>query len=441
MSGSKPGDRLAMIGGRVKMPQVILGLGSNLADRGERLAMGRRELDTILSSMRASRLYESAAVLTPGAPPEWNLPYLNQAVIGETTLAPGELLERVKAIEARHGRQARGLWAPREIDIDILAYGEQVVSLPDLTVPHVLLAERDFALLPLADLAPDWRFPAGPHAGETAARIAQAQGYAPGLRLRPVNGTRLAGILNLTPDSFSDGGLHTDTKSALSAIEKMQADGADLIDVGAESTRPGANSLSPEAEWERLKPVLSALRGEIAFSIDTRHAATAMRSLEMGASWINDVGGFQEAAMIRVAAESDCRLVVVHSLSIPADRSIVLPAECDPVTEVLVFGRQRLQALQSAGIGLERIIFDPGIGFGKTSGQSLALLRGVERLRELRVPLLIGHSRKSFLGDGNRDEATLCVSQQLAADGIEWLRVHDVARHRRMLNLTEALIS
>lgn len=246
--------------------------------------------------------------------------------------------------------------------------------------------------------------------------------------------TKIIGIVNVTPDSFSDGGAHFAADAAVQTVRQLIADGAEIVDIGAESTRPGATALSAEEEWRRLAPVLSGL--SVLFSVDTRHAATARKVLDVGAQWINDVSGFGDPAMIEVVADADCRLVVMHSLSIPADKAIVLPESADVMQELLSFAQTRIERLQAAGIARERIIFDPGLGFGKTAQQSMLIVREVAALKTLGVPLLIGHSRKSFLGADSveaRDEATLAVSRYLVEQRVEYLRVHNVALHRRML--------
>jgi dihydropteroate synthase len=251
--------------------------------------------------------------------------------------------------------------------------------------------------------------------------------------------TKLVGIVNLTPDSFSDGGNCADVAAMIVLAGAMAAAGAEVIDVGAESTRPGAVPLDPEEEWQRLLPfmeqVLPGLKGRCRISIDTRHAETARRALERGADWINDVGGFADAAMVEAVAPSGCALVVMHSLSIPADPKVTLPDDADPVAALLAFGYERVAALEAAGINRSRLIFDPGIGFGKTAAQSLEILRRAAELRVLGVPLLVGHSRKSFLkafADGPppmRDAATLAFSAYLMDRGVGYLRVHDVSGH------------
>lgn len=243
--------------------------------------------------------------------------------------------------------------------------------------------------------------------------------------------TQLAAILNVTPDSFSDGGRYLDADKALAAVHRMAGEGADIIDIGAESTRPGATPLAHEEEWQRLEKLLPQLGG-VCWGLDTRHAETAHKALALNPYWINDVSGFTDDAMIEAVRDHGCRLVVMHSLSVPADRNKVLPENADVIEEILNWVHTRLGYLESLGIAKERIIFDPGIGFGKTAQQSREIIRRIDAFKALGLPLFIGHSRKSFL-EGNRDEATLAVSRQLIAKHIDYLRIHDVAAHRALL--------
>jgi len=247
--------------------------------------------------------------------------------------------------------------------------------------------------------------------------------------------TKLVAIVNVTPDSFSDGGKYFRPEEAVKVIEQHIADGADIIDIGAESTRPGAIPLTSDEEWQRLEPVFKILPMGT-FSLDTRHAETARKALDYGIDWINDVSGFSDMVMLDTVKNSDCKLVVMHSLSIPADKNIVMPESVDVVQEIMEFAKKRIGEMASAGIARDRIIFDPGIGFGKTARQSWAIIDSTEHFSILGVPLLIGHSRKSFLSDRpgeSRDEQTLAVSQTLVKRGVAYLRVHDVAAHKRML--------
>ena len=258
--------------------------------------------------------------------------------------------------------------------------------------------------------------------------------------------TKIVGILNLTPDSFSDGG-EVAEGSALTHIGQLLEDGADIIDIGAESTRPGAVALSPEAEWQRLEKTLRAARKEfpdVVLSLDTRHAATASKALALGVDWINDVSG-GSPDVLAVVVGSACRYVLMHSLTIPADLKMVLPENADPVAAVLEWAALRTADCQQAGIKKERLILDPGIGFGKSARQSWELVRRVAELKESGFNWLIGHSRKSFLSAvgkrdaKDRDLETHLLSVQLALAGADYLRVHDVAGTRRALAVASML--
>lgn len=254
----------------------------------------------------------------------------------------------------------------------------------------------------------------------------------------------LMAVLNLTPDSFSDGGAFVQVDAALAQFEQLIADGADIIDIGAESTRPDATPLTHEQEWARLQPVLAKIiqhpsRQKIKISIDTRHAQTAANALAMGVDIINDVGGLRDAPMSAALATSACDIVVMHSLSIPANKAIFWPPETDAVEAILQWKREVIILAESAGIAPERLIFDPGIGFGKTAEQSLALVLQAGQIMRQGGRWLYGHSRKSFLTlfsavpAAERDALTLAFSAQLAATGVGYLRIHDVVKHRAML--------
>lgn len=254
--------------------------------------------------------------------------------------------------------------------------------------------------------------------------------------------TRLVGIVNLTPDSFSDGGQYDAPESAFAHMEALVEQGADVLDIGAESTRPGAKVLTLKEEWQRLKPVLAEAKKRFphaTLSLDTRNAETAAKALDYGVDWINDVAGGKDAAMLKVIAASTCQYVVMHSLTVPADPKKTLPEGVDATVTVHSWAEQRMQELYDAGIHEDRIVLDPGIGFGKTAEQSWNLLRGVPALMDLDVDWLIGHSRKSFfklLGEQNaaeRDMETHMVTAWLAQCGVPYIRVHDIAGAKRAL--------
>ena len=253
----------------------------------------------------------------------------------------------------------------------------------------------------------------------------------------------LVGIVNLTPDSFSGDG--RSGSSALAHAQVQVLAGADILDIGAESTRPGATALSANEEWERLGPFLDSLIGhtwrqEVRLSIDTRHADTARWALGMGVDIINDVSGLGDHAMREVLSEHDCDCVVMHTLGLPANPAVVWGENVDAVAEILAWKELILQRAKSAGIMAERLIFDPGIGFGKTPAQSLALVLAARTLVDSGGRWLFGHSRKSFMtlftqvAAPERDGLTLAFSAMLAQARVPYLRVHHVAAHRALFS-------
>jgi dihydropteroate synthase len=260
--------------------------------------------------------------------------------------------------------------------------------------------------------------------------------------------TKLVGILNVTPDSFSDGGIYLEPVQAAWRIAALRDDGADIIDIGAESTRPGAEPLDTREEWMRLRPALhAAVEMHVpVISVDTRHALTVERAITMGAHWINDVGGFTDPDMLKVVKDADCKLVVMHSLGVPASPERTLPEQESAIEAVCAWARQAVERLMGEGIDRARIILDPGIGFGKNMMQSLEIVRRISELKTLGLPVMVGHSRKSFLSlftdrpAAERDEETLILSEFLAVQRVDYLRVHEMKRHRHMLNIVARLL-
>lgn len=253
----------------------------------------------------------------------------------------------------------------------------------------------------------------------------------------------LMGIVNLTPDSFSgDGRMGED---ALNHARAHYLAGADILDIGAESTRPGATPLSAEEEWARLEPFLKAVteqswRANVRLSIDTRHADNAGHALAIGVDVINDVSGFADPQMLGTLREANCDIVVMHSLTVPVDPAVCWPQNVDPVVEILRWKADIVARAVEASIAPERLIFDPGLGFGKHPEQSLALALRAGELVASGGRWLIGHSRKSFLklfaevAAEERDGLTLALSAALATAGVPYLRVHHVAAHRRLFD-------
>lgn len=255
----------------------------------------------------------------------------------------------------------------------------------------------------------------------------------------------LMGIVNVTPDSFSDGGRFFDADAAVAHGIELALSGAEILDIGGESTRPYAQPVPAEEELRRVAPVIERLAREvdIPLSIDTSKPLVAREAIAAGAAIINDVSGLCDPAMIETAAETEAGVCVMHMRGTPLsmqDR----PVYGNVVAEVVAFLRQRRDALVAEGIAADRIALDPGIGFGKTAEHNLQILRSAAQLHELGCPLLVGHSRKHFIGQvladpgADRTAGTIGVALALARRGVQILRVHDVAPVAQALALFEA---
>jgi dihydropteroate synthase len=270
----------------------------------------------------------------------------------------------------------------------------------------------------------------------------------PGMQWRFGDFPKLMGILNVTPDSFSDGGRYLDPSRAVDQAAELFARGADIVDIGGESTRPGAESVAIDDEMQRVLSVIErvAKKADGPISVDTTKAEVARRALDLGAVIVNDTSGLTfDPKMPSVCAEAKAGVVCMHIQGRPATMQLN-PQYDDVVAEIAAYLDSRLKALERAGIARERIVIDPGIGFGKTAQHNLDLLRNVGQFRSLGRPVLIGHSRKRFLGKllgRPLDEllaGTLGVSIALAVKGVDILRVHDVQAVRDSLLAFQAII-
>jgi dihydropteroate synthase len=254
------------------------------------------------------------------------------------------------------------------------------------------------------------------------------------------------GILNVTPDSFSDGGAHDDPVSAVAWGERLVAEGADILDVGGESTRPGAEPVCAAAEISRTRPVVARFaEGPVPVSIDTRHAEVAQACVDAGASIINDVSGFRDREMVATAAGCDAGVVIMHMLGDPGTMQKD-PRYDDVVREVGGYLLAQATTLEAAGVARERIAIDPGIGFGKTTAHNLELLRRLPEIVELGFPVVVGASRKRFIGElthvdeaGERLGGSLAAALDAAGRGANVLRVHDVGATVQALAMQAAL--
>lgn len=417
-------------GQRRGMSLVFLGLGSNQGDRKKNLEDALREIkEWTTDPLKISPIYETSALRPSGAPLEWDQPFLNLAVQMRCSKEPHQLLAQIHQLEKKMGRQRMQNWSPRILDIDILLFDQQRIDDKSLKIPHPEIQNRAFVLDPLKDLAPSLKL-------DNESVLSWA-------RRHPRHSPALMAIFNITPDSFSDGGELLHPEKLMHSLEEASLV-AGYIDVGAESTRPGATGLSIEEEWQRLEPVLKAVQEKFRsqtlkpqLSVDTRHGEVALRALEYGADMINDVGGLACPQMKEILQKSSCDYVLMHSLTVPADPRRTLSQETDPVRSLFNWFEIKLKELQQLGVEDDRIWIDPGIGFGKTPLQSFEILRRVKEFWPLNRRLLIGHSRKSFLGQiaaapaPQRDFESIGVSLALEESGVDILRVHNPRAHHR----------
>lgn len=259
--------------------------------------------------------------------------------------------------------------------------------------------------------------------------------------------TLVMGILNVTPDSFSDGGRYFTQEQALRHGVEMVEQGADLLDVGGESTRPGSDPVSEVEEWRRVGPVIRDLthKVDVPLSVDTMKAEVAAKAIEAGASIVNDVSGMREPAMVRAVATGRVGAVVMHMLGNPKTMQ-THPQYDDVVGEVRSFLSERIRALETAGVASEAVAVDPGVGFGKTQDHNLGLLRNLDRIVALGHPVVVGVSKKSFierLGGGEPGErlsGSLAAATLAVAKGAHVVRVHDVRETVRAMRVADAIL-
>ena len=261
------------------------------------------------------------------------------------------------------------------------------------------------------------------------------------------NRVLVMGVLNLTPDSFYDGGRYTTTQLAVGRALEMVEEGADIIDIGGESSRPGARSVSLDEELARVVPVVEALaaRSDVLISVDTTKSAVARAAIDSGATIINDISALRfDPEMGRVMAQAGVYLVLMHMQGTPETMQQD-PRYEDPVSEIKGYLRERMDAAISAGIEREHLIVDPGIGFGKRLSHNLEILRRLSEFEDLGVPILVGLSRKSFLGEildlptSERLEGTIAANAIAIVNGADIIRVHDAKEGRRTADVAVRL--
>ncbi|MFQ6012803.1 MAG: dihydropteroate synthase [Thermoplasmata archaeon] len=263
----------------------------------------------------------------------------------------------------------------------------------------------------------------------------------------PLQRTVVMGILNVTPDSFADGGRYVEPQAAVDRAVEMVKEGAGLVDVGAESTRPFSEPVSTEEEWKRLEPVLAGVvdRLDVPVSVDTYKPETAAKALDLGATMVNDVTGLRDPKMVSLVAQHDVPAVIMHMLGEPRTMQED-PQYEDVVADIVRFLRQRIAEAVEGGVAPEKLVVDPGIGFGKTMDHNLRILRHLGAFRSLGRPLLVGVSRKGFLGKlldaevEGRLEGGLAAAVVAACNGAHIVRAHDVQETVRALAIADAIL-
>ena len=448
---------------------AYIALGSNIGDRAAYIHAALDGMNSYLAVEETSHLYETDPMLVTDQPL-----FLNAVCKVTTGLTPPDLLRALKLTEDQLERVKTIRYGPRTIDLDILFYNDAIVDTPDLTIPHIRIPERDFVLAPMLDLAPELLHP---RLGLGVRELWQRLDKPVPPRVMPLadglwrwgQGARVMGILNLTPDSFSGDGLAgapDPLAAALTLARKCAAEGADVLDIGAYSTRPGHTDLPVEQEINRVIPVIGALRDQVdlPLSIDTFRVDVAKAALDAGASWLNDVSGLRTAAdegeenprlSGGMAALAACRRVPLvlmnnraplHSGEVNQDTRSSPPSD-DIVADV---GRELAAALElarGAGVARWHRIVDPGIGFGKTVSQHAALIARLDQLTRLGYPLLFGCSRKGFLGKMSggapveeRLAATIAANVLAVERGAQIVRVHDVRENVQALRVANAIL-
>lgn len=423
---------------------VALGLGSNLDFPIEFLRKALQEIKKIefLRVIKVASIYESDAQLPEKAPADWNLQFLNSVVICEvpSTLQPLELLYSLKNIELHMGRLTSERWAPRTIDIDILYWENVNFTHADLAIPHPRLTERPFALLPLLEVWPEVQI----HKPSWAENWISEKPFNT-VKSSKYFWPRFVAVMNITPDSFSDGGMLLEAENLLKHAEKQLQAGAEILDVGAESTRPQAHLVSAEVEFKNLKWAFEQLRSlkkkyKFKFSLDCRHPEVVRQVLEQNhIDFLNDVSGLNSKEMQKLLKSSQCDAFVMHSLTIPPSKEDVLPMTEDPFQHLINWWKKKKLQLKEAGVTSEHLVFDPGIGFGKSAEHNIFILKNLQNFSEIHEDIMVGHSRKSYQAlfsdqeAAKRDLETALVTRELNQAYTQYLRVHDVSSQKSAL--------
>lgn len=389
---------------------VYLALGSNIGNRMENLRKAIFELSDIFEVVQMSHVIETDAILLEHSPKSWKMPYLNMVLSGKTKLNPEELLAYIKKTEEKIGRKLDApRWSPRVIDIDILSYFDAKIQTEHLTIPHKEVKNRDFIQYLLIELG--YKIP-------DCDLSENIEDY------KPLNHfvlfPKLVGIVNVTPDSFSDGGCYLDPNKAERRIRQLLIGGVAMIDIGAQSTRPGFLEISPNEEISRLDPVLERCGDIDCLSIDTSADQVVQYVLKKYPNiyCINLQQQNLSNETIKLLADNGKKVVIMlHG------------------TDISVF-ENKIHHFENCGLTRANIILDPGIGFQKSKIQNIEMIKNLCELRNYGCEIMLAHSRKSFISffsnkeAQDRDLETIAVSSNAVRNGFtDYLRVHNVKSH------------
>jgi dihydroneopterin aldolase/2-amino-4-hydroxy-6-hydroxymethyldihydropteridine diphosphokinase/dihydropteroate synthase len=455
--------------------EVFVAIGANVGDRMANINAALSEMDTEeIAIVSSGFLYESEPMYEENQPR-----FLNTCIEVKTSLEPRDLLRFLKGIEVKLGREKMYRNGPRKIDLDIVFYGDRIIHSDDLIVPHPRMYERPFVLLPLMDMDSSFMHPS---CNKTVKELVSVL---PDLsscrRVIPTglpdgvlpHGTKslILGILNVTPDSFSDGGKYNGLESAIAHAKEMVDQGADIIDIGGESTRPTADPVDESEEQRRVIEVVTQTRKlmpSLPISIDTYRASTARAAVAAGACIVNDVsGGMLDSEMLSTVAKLGKPYICMHAGKIGSHSHIdykdgnpsCFDSSMKPDEVVRIVRSQlagRVEACLKAGIARWNIILDPGLGFGKSGLINFTLLKRLDEVFSGPLegfPVMIGASRKRFVRDLTNDGSAWTNSEYEAMIGTaavtaaaisssnraQFHRLHDVTELRRVVDICDRI--